>query len=76
MDSAMFRDELRSVPALRTLLLRFALFHHRQVARMALCNRTREVRPDPLRAGPHPGHRPARSRRCLLRVLRCGPAGP
>ena len=38
MDAAAFRDALERVPALRTLLLRYALVHHGQVARTAACN--------------------------------------
>jgi CRP-like cAMP-binding protein len=38
MDAAAFRGELERSPALRTLLLRYALVHHGQVARTAACN--------------------------------------
>jgi CRP-like cAMP-binding protein len=38
MDAQAFREELGGIPALRTLLLRFALVHHGQVARTAACN--------------------------------------
>ncbi|MFC7478407.1 Crp/Fnr family transcriptional regulator [Dankookia sp. GCM10030260] len=38
MDAAAFRAELDHTPAFRTLLLRSALFQHRQVARTAACN--------------------------------------
>jgi CRP-like cAMP-binding protein len=38
MDAAAFRGELGHTPALRTLLLRYALVHHGQVARTAACN--------------------------------------
>jgi CRP-like cAMP-binding protein len=38
MDAAAFREALESIPALRTLLLRYALIHHGQVARTAACN--------------------------------------
>jgi CRP-like cAMP-binding protein len=38
MDAAAFRDALEGVPAFRTLLLRWALVHHGQVARTAACN--------------------------------------
>ena len=38
MDAASFREELERLPALRTLLLRYALVHHGQVARTAACN--------------------------------------
>jgi Crp-like helix-turn-helix domain len=38
MDTAAFRAELERTPALRTLLLRYALAHHGQVARTAACN--------------------------------------
>ena len=38
MDAAAFRQELEHIPALRTLLLRYALLHHGQVARTAACN--------------------------------------
>jgi CRP-like cAMP-binding protein len=37
-DVQAFRDELERVPALRTLLLRYALVHHGQVVRTAACN--------------------------------------
>jgi CRP-like cAMP-binding protein len=38
MGAAAFRDVLEVVPAFRTLLLRYALVHHGQVARTAACN--------------------------------------
>ncbi|MBL6458334.1 Crp/Fnr family transcriptional regulator [Belnapia sp. T6] len=38
MDAAAFREELERLPAFRTLLLRYALVHHGQVARTAACN--------------------------------------
>jgi CRP-like cAMP-binding protein len=38
MGAAAFRDELERTPAFRTLLLRYALVHHGQVARTAACN--------------------------------------
>ena len=38
MDAAAFRAELERAPAFRTLLLRYALVHHGQVARTAACN--------------------------------------
>ena len=38
MDAQAFREELERLPALRTLLLRYALVHHGQVARTAACN--------------------------------------
>jgi CRP-like cAMP-binding protein len=38
MDAAAFRAELDRTPAFRTLLLRYALVHHGQVARTAACN--------------------------------------
>jgi CRP-like cAMP-binding protein len=38
MDAAAFRAELERTPALRTLLLRYALAHHGQGARTAACN--------------------------------------
>jgi CRP-like cAMP-binding protein len=38
MDARAFREELERIPALRTLLLRYALVHHGQVARTAACN--------------------------------------
>ena len=38
MDAQAFREELERIPALRTLLLRYALVHHGQVARTAACN--------------------------------------
>ena len=37
MDATAFREELDRLPALRTLLLRYALAHHGQVARTAAC---------------------------------------
>jgi CRP-like cAMP-binding protein len=38
MDAQAFREELERIPAFRTLLLRYALVHHGQVARTAACN--------------------------------------
>ena len=38
MEAAAFREELGRTPALRDLLLRYALVHHGQVARTAACN--------------------------------------
>jgi CRP-like cAMP-binding protein len=38
MDAAEFREALDRNPAFRTLLLRYALVHHGQVARTAACN--------------------------------------
>jgi CRP-like cAMP-binding protein len=38
LGAADFRDALESIPALRTLLLRYALVQHGQVARTAACN--------------------------------------
>jgi CRP-like cAMP-binding protein len=38
MGTAAFREALERIPALRTLLLRYALVHHGQVARTAACN--------------------------------------
>jgi CRP-like cAMP-binding protein len=38
MDTMAFREELDHAPALRTLLLRWALVHHGQVVRTAACN--------------------------------------
>ncbi|MFL5335131.1 MAG: Crp/Fnr family transcriptional regulator [Geminicoccaceae bacterium] len=38
LDAAPFREELERIPAFRTLLLRYALVHHGQVARTAACN--------------------------------------
>jgi CRP-like cAMP-binding protein len=38
MDAAAFRAELDRAPAFRTILLRYALVHHGQVARTAACN--------------------------------------
>ena len=38
MDAQAFREELERMPAFRTLLLRYALVHHGQVARTAACN--------------------------------------
>jgi CRP-like cAMP-binding protein len=37
-DAQAFREDLERIPALRTLLLRYALVHHGQVARTAACN--------------------------------------
>ena len=38
MDTQPFREDLEHIPAFRTLLLRYALVHHGQVARTAACN--------------------------------------
>ena len=38
MDAQAFREELERIPVLRTLLLRYALVQHEQVARTAACN--------------------------------------
>jgi CRP-like cAMP-binding protein len=38
MEVAAFREAVDHIPALRTLLLRYALFHHGQAARTAACN--------------------------------------
>jgi CRP-like cAMP-binding protein len=38
MDAQAFREDLERIPAFRTLLLRYALVHHGQVARTAACN--------------------------------------
>jgi CRP-like cAMP-binding protein len=38
MNAQAFREELERIPAFRTLLLRYALVHHGQVARTAACN--------------------------------------
>ena len=38
MSTAAFREALERIPALRVLLLRYALVHHGQVARTAACN--------------------------------------
>jgi CRP-like cAMP-binding protein len=38
MDAKAFREALERIPAFRTLLLRYALVHHGQVARTAACN--------------------------------------
>ena len=38
MDVAAFHEAAENIPALRTLLLRYALVHHAQVARTAACN--------------------------------------
>ena len=38
MDAEAFLEELSRTPALRSLLLRYALVHHGQVARTAACN--------------------------------------
>jgi CRP-like cAMP-binding protein len=38
MDTRAFREELERTSAFRTLLLRYALVHHTQVARTAACN--------------------------------------
>jgi CRP-like cAMP-binding protein len=37
-EAAAFREHLEQLPAFRTLLLRYALVHHGQVARTAACN--------------------------------------
>ena len=47
MDAAAFREALERIPALRTLLLRYALVHHGQVARTAACNGRHHDRPAP-----------------------------
>jgi CRP-like cAMP-binding protein len=38
MDAQAFREALEGIPGFRTLLLRYALVHHGQVARTAACN--------------------------------------
>jgi CRP-like cAMP-binding protein len=38
MDAQAFREALERIPAFRTLLLRYVLVHHGQVARTAACN--------------------------------------
>jgi CRP-like cAMP-binding protein len=38
MDVQAFREDLERIPTFRTLLLRYALVHHGQVARTAACN--------------------------------------
>ena len=38
MGAQAFREDLERIPAFRTLLLRYALVHHGQVARTAACN--------------------------------------
>lgn len=38
MDADIFRAALKADPVLHAFLLRYALFHHEQVARMAACN--------------------------------------
>jgi len=43
MDAKAFREELERIPALRTLLLRYALVHHEQVARTAACNGRHQI---------------------------------
>ncbi|HEY0419785.1 MAG TPA: Crp/Fnr family transcriptional regulator, partial [Acetobacteraceae bacterium] len=42
-DAQAFREELERIPALRTLLLRYALVHHEQVARTAACNGRHQI---------------------------------
>jgi CRP-like cAMP-binding protein len=43
MDAQAFREELDRIPALRTLLLRYALVHQEQVARTAACNGRHQI---------------------------------
>jgi len=43
MDAAAFREELDRIPALRTILLRYALAHFEQVARTAACNGRHQI---------------------------------
>src|SRR5919112_2242217 len=43
MDATAFREELDRLPALRTLLLRYALVQHGQVARTAACNGRHQI---------------------------------
>jgi CRP-like cAMP-binding protein len=43
MDAQAFREELERIPAFRTLLLRYALVHHEQVARTAACNGRHQI---------------------------------
>jgi CRP-like cAMP-binding protein len=43
MDAEAFREELERIPAFRTLLLRYALVHHGQVARTAACNGRHQI---------------------------------
>jgi len=43
MDATAFREELDRLPALRTLLSRYALVHHGQVARTAACNGRHQI---------------------------------
>jgi CRP-like cAMP-binding protein len=43
MDAQALREELERIPAFRTLLLRYALVHHGQVARTAACNGRHQI---------------------------------
>ena len=43
MDATAFREELDRLPVFRTLLLRYALVHHGQVARTAACNGRHQI---------------------------------
>jgi CRP-like cAMP-binding protein len=43
MDVQAFREALERIPAFRTLLLRYALVHHGQVARTAACNGRHQI---------------------------------
>ncbi len=43
LGTAAFREALDSLPAFRTLLLRYALAHHLQVARSAACNGRHQI---------------------------------
>jgi CRP-like cAMP-binding protein len=43
MDAQAFREALERIPTFRTLLLRYALVHHGQVARTAACNGRHQI---------------------------------
>src|SRR3954452_5199325 len=43
MEAEAFREALEDIPAFRTLLLRYALVHHGQVARTAACNGRHQI---------------------------------
>ena len=43
MDAQAFREELERIPTLRTLLLRYVLVQHEQVARTAACNGRHQI---------------------------------
>jgi CRP-like cAMP-binding protein len=55
MDAQAFREDLERIPAFRTLLLRYALVHHGQVARTAACNGRHHINDRLARWRWHPG---------------------